>query len=156
MVVEDLMQNTNFPFINWVMRFPLPEKFKVPMCRQIWWEWRSDWSYGGFQAHLILHGTPDEIACDLKGGKNQKEDLIPVSALDRTDAAIEPSVMRTSASALEPKRQRSSACHAHLRSLHSPSTIAFIAGPWEYGAVECTEHTRFALECTWCDRAHLL
>jgi hypothetical protein len=27
--------------------------------------------------------------CRLKGEKNQKEDLVPISALERTDAAIE-------------------------------------------------------------------
>ena len=28
-IMDDLMQNTNLPFTNRVMRFPLPEKFKV-------------------------------------------------------------------------------------------------------------------------------
>jgi hypothetical protein len=41
--------------------------------------------------------------CGLKGRKNQKEDLVPVSALERMDAMIEPSVMRSSAYALKPK-----------------------------------------------------
>ena len=29
-IVEDLMLNTNLPFTDRVMRFPLPDKFKVP------------------------------------------------------------------------------------------------------------------------------
>ena len=62
-IAENLMSNTNLPFTDRALRFPLPDKFKVP------WIDRYDGSgdpsnhMESFRAHLILHGTPDEIAC---------------------------------------------------------------------------------------------
>jgi hypothetical protein len=34
-VTEDLMQHTNLPFTNWVMRYPLLSRFKVVMPREL-------------------------------------------------------------------------------------------------------------------------
>ncbi|XP_059441743.1 uncharacterized protein LOC132174049 [Corylus avellana] len=62
-LAKDLMQYTNLPFTDRVMRFPLPDKFKMP------WVNKYDGSTDpydhmvSFRAHIILHDTPDEIAC---------------------------------------------------------------------------------------------
>jgi hypothetical protein len=60
---ENLMSKTNLPFTNQVMRFPFPNKFKALWVdRYNRSEDPSD-HMEGFRAHLALHGTLDEIAC---------------------------------------------------------------------------------------------
>ncbi|XP_059436586.1 uncharacterized protein LOC132169590 [Corylus avellana] len=60
---EDLMQHTNFPFTDRVMRFPMPSSFKVPRISE--YDGSGDLfdHIESFRAHIILHETPDEIAC---------------------------------------------------------------------------------------------
>ncbi|XP_059446340.1 uncharacterized protein LOC132177880 [Corylus avellana] len=60
---EDLMQHTNLPFTDQVMRFLMPGSFKVPQIGE--YEGSGDRSdhMESFRAHIILHETPDEIAC---------------------------------------------------------------------------------------------
>jgi hypothetical protein len=57
-VVDKLLMGTGSPFTKQVANYLLPKKFKVnagdgdPLDR-----------LENFQAHLDLHGTPDEVAC---------------------------------------------------------------------------------------------
>lgn len=62
-IVGNLLQNTNLPFIDRVIRFPLLEKFKVPNIDR--YDRDDDLAdhMESFRAHLVLHNTPDEIAC---------------------------------------------------------------------------------------------
>jgi hypothetical protein len=62
-IVEDLFRNTILPFIERITNFPLPEKFKVP--HMLLFDGNSDpiEHLETYQAHLSLHGTPNEIAC---------------------------------------------------------------------------------------------
>ncbi|XP_059447484.1 uncharacterized protein LOC132178889 [Corylus avellana] len=60
---EDLMQHTNLPFTDWVMRFPMPGSFKVPLIGEYDGSGDPSDHMESFRAHIILHETPDEIAC---------------------------------------------------------------------------------------------
>ncbi|XP_059436631.1 uncharacterized protein LOC132169648 [Corylus avellana] len=60
---EDLMQHTNLPFTDRVMRFPMPSSFKVPRIGEYDRSGDPSDHMESFQAHIILHETPDEIAC---------------------------------------------------------------------------------------------
>ena len=62
-VVDDLIQNTNLPFTDWVIRFPLPKKFKVPHINR--YDGNGDLvnHMESICAHLVLHNTPEEITC---------------------------------------------------------------------------------------------
>ena len=61
-IMDNLMQNTSLPFTDRVMKFPLPEKFKVPHIDIYDVEGNPTDHTENFRAHLILRGTPDEIA----------------------------------------------------------------------------------------------
>jgi hypothetical protein len=73
--VGHLMLKTTLPFTNKVMKFPLPKKFKDPRVEK--YDGSRDLfdHVEGFHAHLVLHGTLDEIACQAfpfnfeRGGK---------------------------------------------------------------------------------------
>ncbi|XP_059460361.1 uncharacterized protein LOC132189628 [Corylus avellana] len=60
---EDLMQYTNLPFTDRVMRFPMPGNFKVPRVGEYDGSGDPSDHMESFRAHIILHETPDEIAC---------------------------------------------------------------------------------------------
>ncbi|XP_059446479.1 uncharacterized protein LOC132178030 [Corylus avellana] len=62
-VTKDLMQYINLPFIDRLMRFPLPDKFKVPRVDKYDGSGDPSDHMESFRAHIILHDTPDEIAC---------------------------------------------------------------------------------------------
>jgi hypothetical protein len=62
-VTEDLMQHTNLPFTDRVMRYPLPNRFKVPRVDKYDGSGDPTDHMESFRAHIILHDTPDEIFC---------------------------------------------------------------------------------------------
>jgi hypothetical protein len=62
-VEGELMENTNLPFIDRVMSFPLPDKFKMPQVDK--YDGSGDLAehVKSLRAHFILHGTSNEISC---------------------------------------------------------------------------------------------
>jgi hypothetical protein len=62
-IAGELMENTNLLFTNPVMGFPLHDKFKMPLVDK--YDGRGDPAkyVESLRAHLILHGTLDEISC---------------------------------------------------------------------------------------------
>lgn len=60
-MVEDLLQNSNLPFTDRMMKFHLPEKFNVPHVQMYNGAQDPTKHFEAYQAHLKLHGTPDEI-----------------------------------------------------------------------------------------------
>jgi hypothetical protein len=102
--------------------------------------------------------------CGLKGGIKQKEDVVPVSALDHTRPTIERAKTRSSATTLKPKEHThnrvhkppSSALQISLRSLHYLSAslrccVVGILRNWKHLSAH-----RPVLEHTCCDQAHPL
>lgn len=62
-VVDNLLQNTNLPFTNRVMKFPLSDKFKVPQVELYDGLKVATKHFKAYRSHVILHGMPDEIVC---------------------------------------------------------------------------------------------
>lgn len=62
-VVDSLLYNTNLPFTDRVMLFPLPEKFKVSHIKNYSGSEDPTEHIETFRSYLVLHGTPDGIAC---------------------------------------------------------------------------------------------
>jgi hypothetical protein len=60
---EHLMTKTTLPFTNRVMKFQLPDKFKNPRVDKYDGSGDPSNHIEGFRAHLVLHGTLDEIVC---------------------------------------------------------------------------------------------
>ncbi|XP_059436595.1 uncharacterized protein LOC132169598 [Corylus avellana] len=60
---EHLMQHTNLPFTDRVMRFPMPSSFKVLRIGEYDGSGDPSDHMESFRAHIILHETLDEIAC---------------------------------------------------------------------------------------------
>ena len=89
-MVEKLLTNTNMPFTNRVMGFPLPDNFKVPSINS--YDGRGDPTahIEGFQAHPFLHSIPDEIACrvftlTLKREAHEWFDSLGFESIDNFD-----------------------------------------------------------------------
>jgi hypothetical protein len=61
--IEKLLLNTNLPFTNRVMNFPLLDNFKVPPISS--YDGRGDpiTHIEGFQVHPFFHSIPNETAC---------------------------------------------------------------------------------------------
>jgi hypothetical protein len=71
----DMLEDENLPFTERVKRFPMPNKFKMPRIEKYDGGGDSQAHLEAFLEHIILHGTPDEIACrafplTLKGVAN--------------------------------------------------------------------------------------
>jgi hypothetical protein len=64
-IVDNLLQNTNLPFSNRVMRFPLPVKFKVPYIKKDSGDVDLVDNMENHRAHLVLYSTPDEMSCKI-------------------------------------------------------------------------------------------
>ncbi|XP_059431559.1 uncharacterized protein LOC132165071 [Corylus avellana] len=87
LIAKDLMQNTNLPFTDRVMRHPLPDKLKVPRVDKYDGSGDPTNHIESFRAHLILHDTPDEIACrafplTLKGAAKEWIEELSVKSVD--------------------------------------------------------------------------
>ncbi|XP_059451047.1 uncharacterized protein LOC132181835 [Corylus avellana] len=63
LMAEELMKNTNLPFTDRVINFPLPHKFKMPHIDKYDGNGDPTEHMESLRAHFILHGTPDEISC---------------------------------------------------------------------------------------------
>ena len=80
----------------------------------------------------------------LKGGIEQRTNLVPVSALKRKGAAVEREDIRLSAPVLEPKEleiKRKTYNRAHSSSAHKArvalAAIASPTTPWVFRAITC-------------------
>lgn len=62
-VAEDMVDNTNLPFTNRVLGFPLPDKFKKPHTDKYNNDGDPSEQMENPCQHFFLHETPDEIAC---------------------------------------------------------------------------------------------
>jgi hypothetical protein len=62
-IARELLEDTYLPFSNRVMVFPIPDKFKMPHVDKYNGSGDPTEHVENFHAHLILLGTPDEIAC---------------------------------------------------------------------------------------------
>ena len=58
-----LMDNIDLPFIDRVLGFPLPDKFKMPRMDKYDGNGDPAEHVENLHQHFSLHGTPDEIAC---------------------------------------------------------------------------------------------
>jgi len=63
LVLDRLLLATDSPFIRWVAYFRLPEKFKVTQIMSYAGDRDSLDHVENFPAHLDLHRTSDEVAC---------------------------------------------------------------------------------------------
>jgi hypothetical protein len=59
----DMLEDENLPFIEWVKAYPMPDKFKMPRIEKYDGSEDPQAHLEAFREHIILHGTPDEIAC---------------------------------------------------------------------------------------------
>jgi hypothetical protein len=60
---KELMDNTDLPFTNQVLGFPLPDKFKMPSVDKYDGNGDPAKHVENLRQHFSLHGTLDEIAC---------------------------------------------------------------------------------------------
>jgi hypothetical protein len=62
-IAKEILEDTHLPFSDQVMAFPMPDKFKMPRISK--YDCSGDLAehVKNFWEHLVLHGTPDEIAC---------------------------------------------------------------------------------------------
>jgi hypothetical protein len=60
---RELLEDTYLPFSNRVMAFSMPDKFKMPHVDKYNGSGDLTEHVENFRAHLILHGTPNKIAC---------------------------------------------------------------------------------------------
>ena len=63
--IEKLLSNTNLPFTNRLMSFPLPNNFKVPWMNNYDGRRNPTAYIDSLQAHPFLRSIPDEIACRI-------------------------------------------------------------------------------------------
>jgi hypothetical protein len=71
----DMLEDENLPFVERVKAYPMPDKFKMPRIKKYDKGGDPQAHLEAFREHIILHGTPDEIACrtfplTLKGVAN--------------------------------------------------------------------------------------
>jgi hypothetical protein len=64
----DMLEDENLPFTEWVKAYPMPDKFKMPQIERYDGSedpqaHLEDFREHLIREHLILHGTPNEIAC---------------------------------------------------------------------------------------------
>jgi hypothetical protein len=59
----DMLEDDNLLFTGRVKRFRMPDKFKMPRIEKYDGSGDSQAHLEAFREHIILHGTPDEIAC---------------------------------------------------------------------------------------------
>jgi hypothetical protein len=59
----DMLKDENLPFTERVKKFPMPNKFKMPRIEKYDGSGDPQAHLKAFREHIILHGTPDEIAC---------------------------------------------------------------------------------------------
>jgi hypothetical protein len=59
----DMLEDESLPFTERVKAHPMPDKFKMPQIEKYDGSEDPQDHLEAFQEHLILHGTPDEIAC---------------------------------------------------------------------------------------------
>jgi hypothetical protein len=59
----DMLEDESLPFTERVKAYPMPDKFKMPRIEKYDGNGDPQEHLEAFREHLILHGTPDEIAC---------------------------------------------------------------------------------------------
>jgi hypothetical protein len=59
----DMLKDENLPFTKRVKKFPMPNKFKMPRIEKYDESGDPQAHLEAFREHIILHGTPNEIAC---------------------------------------------------------------------------------------------
>jgi hypothetical protein len=59
----DMLEDESLPFTERVKAYPMPDKFKMPWIEKYDGSEDPQDHLEAFREHLILHGTPDEIAC---------------------------------------------------------------------------------------------
>jgi hypothetical protein len=59
----DMLEDESLPFTEQVKAYPMPDKFKMPRIEKYNGSGDSQDHLEAFREHIILHGTPDEIAC---------------------------------------------------------------------------------------------
>jgi hypothetical protein len=59
----DMLENESLPFTERVKAYPMPDKFKMLRIEKYDGSRDPQDHLEAFLEHLILHGTPDEIAC---------------------------------------------------------------------------------------------
>jgi hypothetical protein len=59
----DMLEDESLPFTGRVKAYPMPDKFKMPRIEKYDGNGDPQEHLEAFREHLILHGTPDEIAC---------------------------------------------------------------------------------------------
>ena len=59
------MDNTDLPFTDRMLGFPLPDKFKMPCVDKYDGDGDPAKHVENLRAHFFLHGTLDEIACRM-------------------------------------------------------------------------------------------
>ena len=86
-MIKKLFSNTNLPYTNWVMSFPLPDNFKVPPISS--YDGRGDpiIHIEGFQAHPFFQSIPNKTACQvfpltLKGEAREWFDSLGSGSID--------------------------------------------------------------------------
>ena len=63
LIAKEILEDTHLPFSERVMTFPMSDKFKMPRIEKYNGSGYLTEHVENFREHLILHGTPDEIAC---------------------------------------------------------------------------------------------
>jgi hypothetical protein len=58
-----MLEDDNLPFTEWVRRFYMPDKFKMPRIEKYDRSRDPQAHLEAFREYIILHGTPVEIAC---------------------------------------------------------------------------------------------
>jgi hypothetical protein len=59
----DMLEDENLPFTERVKAYPIPDKFKMPRIEKYDGSGDPQAHLEAFRESIILHGTPDEIAC---------------------------------------------------------------------------------------------
>jgi hypothetical protein len=59
----DMLEDESLPFIERVKAYPMPDKFKMPRIEKYDGNGDPQEHFKSFREYLVLHGTPDEIAC---------------------------------------------------------------------------------------------
>jgi hypothetical protein len=59
----DMLEDESLPFTKRVKAYPMPDKFKMSRIEKYDGSEDPQDHLEAFREHLILHGTPDEIAC---------------------------------------------------------------------------------------------
>jgi hypothetical protein len=59
----DMLEDESLPFTERVKEYPMPDKFKMPRIEKYNGSGDPQDHLEAFREHIILHSTPDEIAC---------------------------------------------------------------------------------------------